>query len=207
MTPRSSAAFKGSPSGLVGAETRPQMKNDFANWKPKRSENWFRNFSSGTFRPSSAAVLAATSSFVCTYGTCNRFLNANKCHQSIFIIMASWLITLDLFSNKWAVKWKALKTIRPTRCLVMNGGGRIRCMLGALWRQSGASAAVGTRKCNWNVLIATSAAQFVVHCSQMQRQRCNKFPIKCSSLTRNSPPTSDHSRSLNQSQWAIMGCL
>lgn len=29
----------------------------------------------------------------------NRFLNANKCHQSILIIMASWLIAGDFFTR------------------------------------------------------------------------------------------------------------
>lgn len=145
------------------------MKNDFANWKPKRSENWFRNFRSGTFRSSSAA---AETSFVCTYGTCNRFLNANKCHQSIFIIMAAWLIALDFSQTNEPLNerhWRQFLRQPP----VMNGGGRIRCKLECSWLTS-IELALETRNCSWNVFIV---AQFVVHCSQMQRQHCNKFPI------------------------------
>lgn len=79
---------------LVGperTETRPEMKNDLANWKPKRSENWCRNFRLEHF----GRRLRFLPKLFCLNGTCNRFLNANKCHQSIFIIMVLWLIALD----------------------------------------------------------------------------------------------------------------
>jgi hypothetical protein len=68
-------------------------------------ENWnARNENSGGVAVSRKAVLLLRFlkwSFVSAVKSdCNRFLNANKCRQSIFIIMALWLIADDFSQNK-----------------------------------------------------------------------------------------------------------
>lgn len=86
------------------------MKNDFVNWKPKKKPP--RNdFRLSIELERSSAILKKSFLFVRHR---NRFLNANKCHQSIFIIMVLWLIAHNFSQTNEPLNekhWKQLREI------------------------------------------------------------------------------------------------
>lgn len=71
-----------------------KWKMIFVNWKLK-CEKWeFWRYGGGV-KKSPFSVTILEMKFCLRESGCNRFLNANKCHQSIFILMVVWLIAVN----------------------------------------------------------------------------------------------------------------